>query len=51
VDEAGASKEEAKADFPITGDKDLPSISHEALREHGVLCLILTPKSLLESGF
>ena len=40
---------EAKADFLITGDKDLLSISREDLRKHGVSCLILTPRSFLES--
>jgi putative PIN family toxin of toxin-antitoxin system len=42
---------EAKADFLITGDKDLLSISREDLRKHGVCCLILTPGSFLESVF
>ena len=42
---------EAKADFLITGDKDLLSISQEDLRKHGVSCLILTPRSFLESVF
>ena len=40
---------EAKADFLITGDKDLLSISREDLKKHGVCCLILTPRSFLES--
>lgn len=40
-----------KADFLITGDKDLPSISQEDLKKHGVSCLILTPRSFLESVF
>ena len=40
---------EVKADFLITGGKDLLSISQENLREHGVSCLILTPRSFLES--
>jgi putative PIN family toxin of toxin-antitoxin system len=42
---------EAKADFLITGDKDLLSISREDLRKHGISCLILTPRSFLESVF
>ena len=42
---------EAKADFLITGDKDLLSISREDLRKHGISCLILTPKLFLESVF
>jgi len=41
---------EAKADFLITGDKDLLSISREDLRTHGISCLILTPRSFLETG-
>lgn len=39
---------EAKADFLITGDKDLLSISPENLKKSGVPCLIVTPKSFLE---
>ena len=42
---------EAKADFLITGDKDLLSISQEDLKKHGVSCLILTARSSLESLF
>jgi putative PIN family toxin of toxin-antitoxin system len=42
---------EAKADFLITGDKDLLSISQENLKKHGVSCLILTARSFLESVF
>jgi putative PIN family toxin of toxin-antitoxin system len=42
---------EAKADFLITGDKDLLSISQEDLKKHGVSCLILTARSFLESVF
>ena len=42
---------ETKADFLITGDKDLLSISQEDLKKHGVSCLILTPRSFLESVF
>lgn len=39
---------EAKADFLITGDKDLLGISTENLKKSGVPCLIVTPKSFLE---
>ena len=42
---------EAKADFLITGDKDLLSISPEDLRRHGISCLILTARSFLEFVF
>ena len=42
---------EAKADFLITGDKDLLSVSPEDLRRHGISCLILTARSFLESVF
>jgi putative PIN family toxin of toxin-antitoxin system len=42
---------QAKADFLITGDKDLLNISQEDLKKHGVSCLILTPRSFLESVF
>jgi putative PIN family toxin of toxin-antitoxin system len=41
---------EVKADFLITGDKDLLSISPEDLKENGISCLIVTPNSFLESG-
>ena len=40
---------EAKADFLITGDKDLLSISQEELRENGISCMIVTPQTFLES--
>jgi putative PIN family toxin of toxin-antitoxin system len=39
----------ARADFLITGDKDLLSISPKDLRGNGILCSIVTPKSFLES--
>jgi len=39
---------EAKADFLITGDKDLLSISPEDLKKNGISSSILTPKSFLE---
>jgi hypothetical protein len=41
---------EAKADFLITGDKDLLSISQEELRKNGISCMILTPQTFLESA-
>ncbi len=42
---------EAKADFLITGDKDLLRISQEDLKKHGVSCLIHTPRSFQESDY
>ena len=39
---------EAKADFLITGDKDLLSISREGLKKNGILCLIASPQEFLE---
>jgi putative PIN family toxin of toxin-antitoxin system len=39
---------EAKADFLITGDKDLLSISQEGLKKYGILCLIVSPQEFLE---
>jgi uncharacterized protein len=39
---------EAKADFLITGDKDLLSISQEGLKKNGILCLIVSPQEFLE---
>ena len=41
---------EVKADFLITGDKDLLSISQEELRKNGISCMIVTPQTFLESG-
>ena len=41
---------EAKADFLITGDKDLLSISSEDLGKNGIFCRIVTPQSFLEDG-
>src|SRR4030042_1671700 len=35
---------EVKADFLVTGDKDLLSIRPEALTENGISCRILTPQ-------
>ena len=37
-----------KADFLITGDKDLLSISPENLRKHGIPSSMMTPHSFLE---
>ena len=39
---------EVKADFLVTGDKDLLSISPEALKKKGILCRILTPQEFVE---
>lgn len=39
---------EAKADFLITGDKDLLSIPQEDLKENGILCRMVTPIEFLE---
>jgi predicted nucleic acid-binding protein len=39
---------EAQADFLITGDKDLLSLSQEGLKKNGVLCLIISPQGFLE---
>jgi len=39
---------EAKADFLITGDKDLLSIFQEDLKKNGILCKIVTPQIFLE---
>jgi putative PIN family toxin of toxin-antitoxin system len=40
---------EAKADFLITGDKDLLSISQEELKENGISCRMVTPVEFLEN--
>ena len=40
---------EAKADFLITGDKDLLSISQGDLREIGISCRMVTPLEFLEN--
>lgn len=37
-----------KADFLMTGDKDLLSISPENLRKHGIRTAMITPRSFLE---
>jgi putative PIN family toxin of toxin-antitoxin system len=39
---------EAKADFLITGDKDLLSIPHEDLKKNGISCRMVTPVEFLE---
>lgn len=40
---------EAKADFLITGDKDLLSISQEDLKKNGISCRMVTPVEFLEN--
>jgi putative PIN family toxin of toxin-antitoxin system len=40
---------EAKADFLITGDKDLLNISQEDLKKNGISCQIVTPQAFLEN--
>jgi putative PIN family toxin of toxin-antitoxin system len=40
---------EAKADFLITGDKDLLSISQDKLRANGISCKVVSPQEFLES--
>jgi putative PIN family toxin of toxin-antitoxin system len=39
---------EAKADFLITGDKDLLSIPQGDLKENGISCRMVTPAEFLE---
>ncbi len=39
---------EAKADFLITGDKDLLSIPQEDLKENGISCRMVSPVEFLE---
>ncbi len=39
---------EARADFLITGDKDLLELAPQALKESGVACLIISPAAFLE---
>jgi putative PIN family toxin of toxin-antitoxin system len=39
---------EVRADFLITGDKDLLSISPESLKKNEISCLILSPQEFLE---
>jgi putative PIN family toxin of toxin-antitoxin system len=38
-----------RADFLITGDKDLLSVSEEALKKNGISCRIVTPQGFLEN--
>jgi hypothetical protein len=40
---------EVKADFLITGDKDLLSISQDKLRTNGISCKVVSPQEFLES--
>ena len=40
---------EAGSEFLITGDKDLMSISSEALQKNGISCKIVTPQVFLET--
>ncbi len=40
---------EARADYLVTGDKDLLSISQDKLRANGISCKIVTPQEFLES--
>ena len=39
---------EVEADFLVTGDKDLLSITPEALKKNGIPCRILTPQEFAE---
>jgi putative PIN family toxin of toxin-antitoxin system len=39
---------EAGADFLVTGDKDLLSISQESLKKNKISCLIVSPQEFLE---
>jgi len=39
---------EAGADFLITGDKDLLSISEEKLKANGISCRVVSPQEFLE---
>lgn len=39
---------EARADFLITGDKDLLNLSLESLKKNGIACLIISPATFLE---
>ena len=41
---------EVKADFLVTGDKDLLSIPPAALKKNGILCRIVTPQEFVERG-
>jgi putative PIN family toxin of toxin-antitoxin system len=39
----------ARVDFLITGDKDLSSVSEEALKKNGISCRIVKPQEFLEN--
>jgi len=39
---------EVSADFLVTGDKDLLSISQESLKKNKISCLIVSPQEFLE---
>jgi putative PIN family toxin of toxin-antitoxin system len=39
----------ARVDFLITGDKDLLSVSQEALKKNRISCKIVTPQEFLEN--
>ena len=39
----------ARADLLIIGDKDLLSVSEEALKRNGISCRIITPQEFLEN--
>ena len=39
----------ARADFLISGDKDLLSVSEERLRKNGISCRIITPREFVEN--
>jgi hypothetical protein len=39
---------EARADFLITGDKDLLNLPPESLKKNGISCQIISPASFLE---
>jgi putative PIN family toxin of toxin-antitoxin system len=38
-----------RAEFLITGDKDLLSVSDQALKKNGISCRIITPQEFLEN--
>ena len=40
---------EARANYLVTGDKDLLSISQDKLKANGISCKIVTPQEFLES--
>lgn len=42
---------EVKADYLISGDKDLLDIPKEKLKKNGITCLIVTPQQFLEQIF